>query len=140
MIPFEIFKSVKICAYVHRFLFEIAKYIYLHCSWLYVYVPTIIFLIYDPAAPANTGTIWKWNQRVVPGTTCMMSNDDHILVPALDILPAYRYTQRNVSCVSNVAGVGLQFLSQSNGVEYFAIANQDIIILRARFFKMEFLL
>ena len=25
MIPFEIFKSVEICAYVHRFLFEIAK-------------------------------------------------------------------------------------------------------------------
>ena len=36
-----------------------------------------------------------------------------------------------------MAGVGLQFLSQSNGVEYFAIANHTYIILRA--LTMEFL-
>ena len=53
MIPFEIFKSVEICAYVHRFLFEIAKYLYRYCASLYVYLPVIIFLIYDLAAPAN---------------------------------------------------------------------------------------
>ena len=94
MIPFEIFKSLEICAYVHRFLFEIAKYIYRECASLYdVYV---------------------------------LSNDDNLLVPELDIVPAYRYTQRNATHVSNMGGVGLQFLSQSNGVEYFAIANQDI--------------
>ena len=65
----------------------------------------------------------------------MMSNDDNLLVPALDIVPAYRYTQRNVTCVSNVAGVGLQVLSQSNGVEYFAIANQFIYNDTARTHK-----
>ena len=56
----------------------------------------------------------------------MISNDDNPLVPALDIVSANQYTQRNVTCVSNVAGVGLQFLAQSNGGEYFAIANQYI--------------
>ena len=51
----------------------------------------------------------------------------YLLVPALDIVQAYyRHIQRNVTCVSNVAGVGLQFLSQSNRVEYFALAYQYI--------------
>ena len=62
----------------------------------------------------------------------MISNDDNpLVVPALDIVPAYRYAQRNVTCVSNVASVSLQLLTLSNRGEYFAIANQCIIILRA---------
>ena len=57
--------------------------------------------------------------------THTMSNDDYLLlVPVVDIVPAYQYTQGNVTCVSNVAGVGLQFLAQSNGGEYFLVANQ----------------
>ena len=86
MIPFEIFKSVEICAYVHRFLFEIAKYICRHCATLYVYVPTDIFLIYDPAAwQIFESAINKWYQ--LPHVA-MMSNDDNQLVPALDIVPS----------------------------------------------------
>jgi hypothetical protein len=38
--------------------------------------------------------------------TRIMSNDDHLLVPVVDIVPAYRNTQGNVTCVSNLAGVG----------------------------------
>ena len=61
--------------------------------------------------------------------THTMSNDDYLLlVPVVDIVPAYQYTQGNVTCVSNVAGVGLQFLAQSNRSKYFAIANQHIYI------------
>ena len=36
MIPFEIFKSVEICVYMHRFLFEFAKYIHRRCPLLNV--------------------------------------------------------------------------------------------------------
>ena len=50
MIPFEIFESVEICMYVHRFLFEFAKYIYRHYTLLHAYIPTVLFLIYDPVA------------------------------------------------------------------------------------------
>ena len=43
---------------------------------------------------------------MVPGTTHIMSNDDHSLVPALDKVMAYQYTQGNVTCASkNVTGV-----------------------------------
>ena len=56
----------------------------------------------------------------------MMSNDDHLLVPIVDIVLACQYTQGNVTCVSNVASVGLQFLAQSNKGKYFAIAYQYI--------------
>ena len=58
--------------------------------------------------------------------TRIMFNDDHLLVPVVDIVLAYRYTQGNVSCVSNPVGVGLRFLAQSHGRKYFAIANQYI--------------
>ena len=63
--------------------------------------------------------------------TRIMSNDDHlVLVPVVDIVLAYLDTQENVTCVSNVATrVGLQFLAQSNGGKYFAIANQYIYII-----------
>ena len=53
-------------------------------------------------------------------------SDDHLLVAVVDTVPAYLYTQENVTCVSNVAGVGLQFLGQSNGGKHLAIANQCI--------------
>jgi hypothetical protein len=53
----------------------------------------------------------------------IMFNDDHLLVPVVDIVQAYRYTQGNVTCVSNnVAGVGLQFLANQ--------ANQMEVIIR----------
>jgi hypothetical protein len=49
MIPFENFKSVEICANVHRFLIEFAKYsIHKHSTSLHVYtgIPMIICHIY----------------------------------------------------------------------------------------------
>ena len=47
-----------------------------------------------------------------------MSNDDHLLVPVVNIAPDCQYTQENVTCLSNVAGVGLQNLaSQANQTE-----------------------
>ena len=61
-----------------------------------------------------------------------MSNDDHLLVPVVDIVLAYRNNQGNVTCVFNVAaGVGLQFLAQSDSGKYFAIANHYIYNIRA---------
>ena len=55
-----------------------------------------------------------------------MSNDDHLLVSVVDMVRTYRHPQGNVTCVSNVASVGLQFLAQSNKGKYFAIAYQYI--------------
>ena len=80
----------------------------------------IIFLICNPAPPQIfESALNKWY------STRMMSNDDHFLAPVVDIVPAYWYTQRNATCVSNGSSVGLQFLSQSNGGgKYLAIANQ----------------
>ena len=41
---FEIFEPVEICACVHGFLFEFAKYIYRHSTLQNVYILTIMFL------------------------------------------------------------------------------------------------
>ena len=81
-----------------------------------------MFLIYDP----RLCKYLKVDSTSGTGGTRMISNCDHLLVPVVGIVLAYRYTQGNVTCVSNVAGVGLQFLTQSHGGKYFAIANQYI--------------
>ena len=64
---------------------------------------TIMFLIDNPAS--GSANIWKFTQGA--SSTHMMSNDDNLLVPVVDIVLAYRYTQGNVTYVSNVAGMGL---------------------------------
>ena len=48
------------------------------------------------------------------------------MVPVLDIVTAYLYSQGNVTCFSNVAGMGLQFLAQSNRGTNFTIAKQYV--------------
>ena len=40
-----------------------------------------------------------------------MCNDDHLLVPIVNIVPDCQYNQENVTCLSHVAGVSLQDLA-----------------------------
>ena len=40
-----------------------------------------------------------------------MSNDDHLLVPVVNIVPGCQYTQENVTCLTDVSGVTLQDLA-----------------------------
>ena len=57
-----------------------------------------------------------------------MSNDNHLLVPIVDIVLAYQYTQGNITFVSNVASVVLQFLAQSNGDKQVFCNSQSVHI------------
>ena len=54
MIPIEIFESLEICAYIHRFLFEFNKYIHKRSPSLNVYIPyhTINIYVSDELAAA----------------------------------------------------------------------------------------
>ena len=46
VIPIEIFESLEICAYIHRFLFEFNKYIHKRSPSLNVYIPYHTINIY----------------------------------------------------------------------------------------------
>ena len=69
-----------------------------------------------------------------------MSNDDHLLVPIENIAPDCQYTQENVTCLSNVAGVGLQDLAnQANQTEECNSSRSPILLyMWKRALTMEF--
>ena len=58
-----------------------------------------------------------------------MSNDDHQLVPVVNIVPDCQYTQENVTCLSNVASVGLQGLARNQANQTEECNSRSPIIL-----------
>jgi len=69
-----------------------------------------------------------------------MSNDDHQLVPVVNIVPDCQNTQENVTYLSNVAGVGLQDLvvNQANQTEECNSRSPIILYMWKRALTMEF--
>ena len=73
------------------------------------------------------------------GTRTGMSNDDHLLVPVVNIAPDCQYTQENVTCYSNVASVGLHDLAnQANQTEECTSCSPIILYMWKRVLTMEF--
>ena len=97
MIPFEIFKSVEICAHVHRFLFEFSNFIDMYCTSVCIYRYTghsihrsTVYVSYDPPA-----------RQIFDG---VVSNADHQPVLVVDMVPppgtgVLVTTQENFKCV-----------------------------------------
>ena len=82
MIPIEIFESLEICAYIHRFLFEFNKYIHKRSPSLNVYIPyhTINIYVSDELAAwqillMTTGKKQKKQQSTMSEIT--HQNDDN---------------------------------------------------------------
>ena len=98
---------MEICAYIlDSFLKSLNIYIYIYIVHRYICIyKQLFFLVY------MTRQLSKYLKVHSTSGTHMMSNDDHLLVPILDILPAFRYAKGNVTFVSNVACVGFQFLA-----------------------------
>ena len=68
-----------------------------------------------------------------------MSNDDHLLVPIVNIPPDCQYTQENVTCLFNVVGMGLQDLAnQANQTEELYPHSPIILYMWKRALTMEF--
>ena len=69
-----------------------------------------------------------------------MFNHDHQRVPVVNIVPDCQYTQEHVTCLSNVAGMGLQDLAnQVNQTEERSNSRSPIILyMWKRALTMEF--
>ena len=93
MIPFEIFKSIEIYVYLHRFLFESAKYTDKQSTSLRVHMLYTTINTYASCISVNS-------------STGMPTITDDKLPPIVDIVPAN--TQKDVICASSVASVGQQ--------------------------------
>jgi hypothetical protein len=130
--PFDIFKSFKINIYLN-----------LDSTSLHEHTPpsTTIYTPIDDYVSCiqrdGLATIWKCTQGAV--RVCPMS-DDHLLVPFMNIAPDCQYTQENVTCQSNVAGMGLQDLAnQANQAEECNSSSPIIFYRWKRALTMEFL-
>ena len=110
-------------------------------AWCAYYTSTTIYTPIDDYVSCiqrdGLATIWKCTQGAV--RVCPMS-DDHLLVPFMNIAPDCQYTQENVTCQSNVAGMGLQDLAnQANQAEECNSSSPIIFYRWKRALTMEFL-
>ena len=88
--PFDIFKSFNI--YIYIYIQVLHRFMCIH-QYYNVYSYRRIWVMYTTR---RLGKYLKVHPR--SGTRTGMSNDDHLLVPVVNIAPDCQYTQENVTC------------------------------------------